>query len=99
VPVKIILREYMPAGEKPIAVRIDSRRLKRVDALAGAMKRSRTWVIRSAIDRYLDYEQWFRRKVESALKQADAGDVIEHDTVAKRWERKRETSVDSRRHP
>ncbi len=87
----------MSAAEKTTTIRMDGRTLKRVDGLARAMSRSRAWVIKQALDHYLDYEEWFVRKVEGALKQADAGDVIDHEDLAKDWERKRETSLDARR--
>jgi predicted transcriptional regulator len=89
----------MATAEKTTTIRMDNRTLKRVDGLARAMSRSRAWVIKRAIDHYLDYEEWFARKVEGAIKEADAGDVVDHEAVAKRWERKRETSMDPRRHP
>jgi predicted transcriptional regulator len=53
------------------------------------MSRSRECSIKQAIDRYLDYEEWFVRKVEGAVKQADAGDVIDHEEVVRVWESKR----------
>jgi predicted transcriptional regulator len=48
--------------------------------------------------RYLDDEEWFVREVQKGLKEADAGDVVDHDVVVRKWERKREASVDARRH-
>jgi len=53
------------------------------------MSRPPASTIKQAIDHYLDHEEWFVRKVEEALKQADAGDVIDHEDVVKNWERKR----------
>lgn len=41
------------------------------------------------IDR-LDYEEWFRRQVEIGLKQAEAGQLIDHETVMKKLRRKPE---------
>jgi predicted transcriptional regulator len=83
--------------EKTTTVRMEGRTLKRVDGLANAMSRSRAWVINHAVERYLDYEEWFVAEVKQALKQADRGRVVEHDTVRKRWERKRAAKVDARR--
>ena len=48
----------MPA-EKTTTIRMDSRTLKRVDGIANAMSRSQAWVINQAVERYLDYEEWF----------------------------------------
>ena len=41
------------------------------------MSRSRAWVINQAVERYLDYEEWFVGEVKHALKQVEAGEVLE----------------------
>jgi predicted transcriptional regulator len=89
----------MAAGEKTTTIRMDTRTLKRVDGLARMMSRSRSWIIKQAIDRYLDYEEWFVREVNQGLREVEAGDVIDHESVVRKWERKRETSMVTRRQP
>ncbi len=84
-------------SEKTTTVRMEGRTLKRVDGLAHAMSRSRAWVINQAVERYLDYEEWFVGEVKQALVEAAAGQLVEHETVVKRWERKRAAKVDARR--
>ncbi len=76
---------------------MDSRTLKRVDGVARAMSRSRAWVINQAVERYLDYEEWFVAQVKEGLKEVEAGKVVEHEAVVKAWERKRATKMDARR--
>jgi predicted transcriptional regulator len=83
--------------EKTTTVRMESRTLKRVDGLANAISRSRAWVINQAVERYLDYEEWFVSEVKQALKEAERGRLLDHESVAKRWERKRAAKVDARR--
>ncbi len=84
-------------AEKTTTVRMDDRTLKRVDKVARAMSRSRTWVIKQAVERYLDYEEWFVARVKEGLKQAKAGQVVGHETVVKARERKRAARVDASR--
>lgn len=84
-------------AEKTTTIRMDARTLKRVDGIARAMSRSRAWVINHAIERYLDYEEWFVGAVKQGLKQAEAGDVVEHEVVVKAWEEKGVAKVDARR--
>jgi predicted transcriptional regulator len=85
-------------GDKKITtVRMEGRTLKRVDGLANAMSRSRAWVINQAVERFLDYEEWFVGEVKQALKEAEAGQLVGHEAVVKRWERKRAAKVDARR--
>jgi predicted transcriptional regulator len=88
----------MAASEKTNTIPMDARTLKRIDRLAQAMSRSRAWVVKQALGRYLAQEEWFVREVQKGLKEADAGDVVDHEVVARKWERKRETSMDARRH-
>jgi len=66
---------------KVTSIRIEERKLKRLDRLARSMDRPRSWVLGQAIDRYLDHETWFAREVERGAAQADRGDLIPHDEV------------------
>jgi predicted transcriptional regulator len=85
------------AGEKTTTIRLDGRMLKRVDGLARAVSRSRAWVISQAVERYLEYEEWFVDAVHKGLKEADAQQIMDHETVVKTWERKRAAKLDARR--
>ncbi len=84
-------------AEKTTTIRMNGRTLKRVDGLAHTMNRSRAWVIDKAVERYMDYEEWFVDEVKQALKEVEAGKLVEHEAVVKAWERKRATKVDAGR--
>jgi predicted transcriptional regulator len=45
-------------------------------------------VIREAIERAVDYDDWFIREVEKGLAQVDAGQVLTHDAVGSRLNQK-----------
>jgi predicted transcriptional regulator len=45
-------------------------------------------LIREAIERAVDYDDWFIREVEKGLAQVDAGRVLTHEAVGKRVEQK-----------
>ena len=77
------------AAEKTTTIRMDPRTLKRVDGIARAMSRSRAWVINQAVERYLDYEEWFVAAVKQGLKEAEDGQLVEHEAVVRRWESRR----------
>jgi predicted transcriptional regulator len=85
------------SAEKTTTIRMDPRTLKRVDGIAQAMSRSRAWVINEAIERYLDYEEWFVGAVKRGLKEAETGELVEHQAVVRGWVNKREAKVDARR--
>ena len=84
-------------AEKTTTIRMDARTLKRLDGIAHAMSRSRTWVINQAVERYLDYEEWFAGAVKRGLREAEAGEFVEHELVVRAWESKRGAKVDARR--
>lgn len=45
-------------------------------------------LIREAIERAVDYDDWFIREVEKGLAQIDAGQVLTHDAVGARLEQR-----------
>ena len=42
---------------------------------------------REAIERFVDYDEWFIREVEKGLAAADRGQVLTHEEVGQRLER------------
>jgi len=40
-------------------------------------------LVREAVDRMLDYDEWFVREVEKGLAAADRGEFMEHSDVRK----------------
>jgi len=67
-------------------VRMEEGKLARLDQMAKAINRSRAWVINEAIDRYLDYEEWFVQQVEQSVEVADRGEFATEDEVRKRFQ-------------
>ena len=61
------------------SIRIDQEKLARLDRLAAALSRSRSWVVNQSIDRYLDDEEWFSEAVREGALAADRGDLVSHD--------------------
>ncbi len=59
--------------------RLDQSKIARLDGLAAAMDRSRSWVINQAIEQYLDHEEWFAGAVEEGIAAADRGDLVPHE--------------------
>ena len=45
-------------------------------------------LVREAIERAVDYDDWFIREVDTGLAQIDAGQVLTHDAVGTRLEQK-----------
>ena len=73
---------------KATTVRIEDDMLGRIDCLANTLSRSRSWVIKQAIGKFLDYEEWFVKEVENGLKEVEQGKVATDNEVAvsfKKW--------------
>ena len=70
---------------KATTVRIDDDMLGRIDCLANTLSRSRSWVINQAIERFLDYEEWFVQEVKDGLKEAERGEIATDDEVTARF--------------
>jgi predicted transcriptional regulator len=74
---------------KPTSLRIDETKLNRLDALAETMGLSRGQAINEAVDRYLEYNDWFLTAVDKGLKDIEEGRIVsevEMEAVFKKWD-------------
>lgn len=69
------------AASKPTSVSLDQRTRERLDRVAKAYDRKRSWIITKAIDEYLDREEAFARAVEAGIEAAERGELLPHDDV------------------
>ncbi|WP_446009442.1 CopG family ribbon-helix-helix protein [Candidatus Electrothrix sp.] len=69
---------------KATTIRMEDAVLERVDSLAKALNRSRTWVVNQAVQRFLGYEEWFIHEVKSGIREAENGDLASDKEVAER---------------
>ena len=60
----------------------------KLDRIATQQGRDAQAFVREAVERLLDYDEWFAREVEKGLDQIDSGEVLEHDEVGKRLEKR-----------
>ena len=73
-----------------MTVRVDRKTKIRLEKLAKAMERTKSYVAAEAIRAYVELNEWQITEIKSALKEADAGDFAsdkEVRTVMKRWRR------------
>lgn len=56
--------------------------------LAARTGRDTAQLVQEAVERLLDYDAWFIQEVEKGLAQANRGELIDHDDVVKRIERR-----------
>lgn len=56
--------------------------------LAVRTGRNTAQLVQEAVERLLDYDAWFIQEVEKGLAQAARGELIDHDEVVKRIEKR-----------
>jgi predicted transcriptional regulator len=66
---------------KATTVRMDDQLLQRVDGIAKSLSRPRSWVINQALERFVDYEEWFKREVMEGLAEVERKDVASSNEV------------------
>jgi predicted transcriptional regulator len=68
---------------KPVSFRTPSPKLKKIDALAHAQQRDRTFILNEAIDHYLAMQEYHASLIQEGLRDADAGRVVSHEDVGR----------------
>jgi predicted transcriptional regulator len=66
---------------KPTSITLDEQTRERLDRVAKAYERKRSWIIARAIQEYLDREEAFARAVEAGIESAGRGELIAHEDV------------------
>jgi RHH-type rel operon transcriptional repressor/antitoxin RelB len=79
-------RNLMPprqAEMQTISFRTDAKKVKALDALASMQDRDRSYLLNQAVDNYLDLQQYHIKLIEKGIRQADAGELVDHRDVEK----------------
>jgi RHH-type transcriptional regulator, rel operon repressor / antitoxin RelB len=74
-----------------MTIRVDRKTKTRLEKLAKAMERTKSYVAAEAIRAYVELNEWQIAEIKAALKEADAGDfATEKDVqaVMKKWSRR-----------
>jgi predicted transcriptional regulator len=69
--------------DKTVSFRTDSKKVEALDALASAYDRDRSYLLNEAVDNYLDLQQYHIALIEEGVRQADAGELVDHSDVEK----------------
>ena len=66
-----------------VTVRLDPETVKRLDQMAQAMDRDRSWLMSHAIERYIEDEAWQVEEIRKAVEKVKSGraKLIPHDEV------------------
>ena len=64
-----------------ITIRIDRQTVERLDKLAKALDRSRNYVVKRALEAYLEEQSWQIQAIEEGLESLDRGAGRPHEQV------------------
>ena len=80
----------MPEGSNvvPISVRLPAELIERLDKVAAALDRSRSWVILDAVRTYLADEGQEALDIQASLGEADRGETVPVERVLAKLEEK-----------
>ena len=67
-----------------VSFRLDTDKIGALDTLAEARDRDRTYLLNEAVEAYLDAQRWHVDQIKAGLRQADAGELIDHAEIRKR---------------
>jgi len=73
-----------------LTIRVDRKTKRRLEKLATAMDRTRSYVAAEAIRAFVELNEWQIGEIKAALKEADAGDFASDDevrSVTRKWRR------------
>lgn len=71
-----------------ISFRLPAGTKQRIEHLAQATRRSKTFVIEEAITNYLNLNEWQVESILEGMKEIRAGQTTPHATVLAKWEAK-----------
>jgi len=77
-----------------VSFKLETNTKRRLEALAAATRRTKTFVLEEALNHYLDLNEWQIKSIEEGLEDARAGRIITHETLVAKWERRVEDSLD-----
>jgi RHH-type transcriptional regulator, rel operon repressor / antitoxin RelB len=83
------------AGKNVLTVRVSAELQDRLDAIADAIDRPRSWVVNRALERFVESEAWQIEEIKRGLAEADAGDFASEAEVAAIFEKWRRVNPDT----
>lgn len=73
-----------------MSIRLSLQTRERLDKLAQATDRSKSWLAAQAVEAFLDLQEWQVAAIQEGLAQAERGEFVEQDTILaklRQWDR------------
>ena len=77
-----------------MTVRLDSDIKDKLEQLAKATARTQSFLVAEAIRDYIKLYEWQINAIQEGIRQADKGELIPHEEIVMKWEKKLENPVD-----
>jgi predicted transcriptional regulator len=71
-----------------MTIRLDSETKNKLEQLAKATARSKSFLATEAIRDYIEVNEWQIQAIREGLRQADEGELIPHADIRTKWEKK-----------
>lgn len=82
-------------GKSVMTVRVSAELQDRLDAIADAVDRPRSWVINRALETFVESEAWQIEEIKRGLAEADAGEFASDAEVGAMFEKWRRVDPDA----
>jgi predicted transcriptional regulator len=69
-----------------ITIRIESEIKKKLDQIAHATKRSKSYLASEALQEYIKLNEWQIKAIQEGIRHADEGQLIPHEEIKSRWD-------------
>ena len=77
-----------------MTIRLDDGLKDQLEKLAQSTHRSKSFLAAEAIQDYVNIHEWQIDETQKGISEATNGDLITHDEIVARWEKKRANSLD-----
>lgn len=83
-------------AKKQTSFRFSEETTSKLESLAAATGRDKTFLATEAIDRYYDIEAWQINAIQEGIQSLNEGKYITHEELRNKWKQKREDYLGSR---
>jgi len=77
-----------------LTIRLEDTVRKRLEKLAVATERSKSYLAAQAVIDYVKLQEWQIKEIKLGLQEADAGELVSHATVLNNWKKRHGNSLD-----
>ncbi len=77
-----------------LTIRIKDKTKKRLEKLAASASRTKSYLVTRALEDFLELNEWQIRGIKKAIRQADAGQLVNHEKVVKGLESRLANKMD-----